>query len=300
MKWVDPLKTRWSCIDAHGGNDELSTPGGDAGEFLLHLGQLKNKINPDQVEGLLNGFLKSDRTSFYMHTNSRAEKNLLLSLQSKYGKHRYPDTFDIEHPLPSQHAEILKEVIKPENVGCDHIQFLLQQPADYGVPLSLTQAFIQSYFRGLWSDISRTNFEYRRHDYQHGNAVNMNARDSNVIIVKISDKFVNQRDQCRGLLPTLTPSTDLASSIVMTGQNEVMSGVRGRLYRYFANAVGMSESDLNQLNALASKQSALTLAKIAHNVPVCQLRLTKYSTSQIIQDASGHFNTPVDPDMISN
>eukprot|EP01133_Synstelium_polycarpum_P016327 gene16327-19422_t len=248
MKWVDPKKTPWSCIDGRSSTDELGTPGGDSGEFLLMLGQLKNKINAAQVEGFLNGFIHSDRTSFYLHTNDKAEKTLLATLQSKYGKQKYPDTFDIARPTPSHYKELLQEVIKPEHIGCDHIKQLVLQPADYGVPLALTQAFIQAYFKGLWSDISRTKFEYRRHEYSHDS--DSVHQEKNVLVMKMSE-----------------------------------------------NAAGMTQEDLNQLVVLAEKQTSLTLAKVANGVPMCHLRFTKYSTSQLVQ-AAGHWQSPVDIDNV--
>eukprot|EP01133_Synstelium_polycarpum_P014799 gene14799-17497_t len=254
MRWIDPKKTQWSCIEGHNTKDELATPGGDSGEFLLMLSLLKDKIDPSQVGGLLNGFLAVNKIPFYMHTGDQAEANLLASLQAKFGKTRFPDTFDIEHPTPSQQKDILEEIANPDNIGCGHLRLIVQKPDEYGVPLNISQSFIQAYFRGLWADVSRTHFEYRRHDLESSESTNI--PEKNILLIKVSDKFVTNGDR-------------------------------------------FSAADLADLPNQAAHHLNLTISALSRGVPTCQVRFTKFSSSNMVKQ-NGQVLPPVDTDNVPN
>ncbi len=79
--FVDPSSTHWTCTDGIAGEEALSTPGGDSGEFLmglaLYAAEMK-KFYPDyelskhEVHDMFKEFLGSidESRSFYMHMDA--------------------------------------------------------------------------------------------------------------------------------------------------------------------------------------------------------------------------------------
>eukprot|EP01133_Synstelium_polycarpum_P002269 gene2269-2571_t len=282
LRWVDAKTAEWSCIDGRGTEGELGTPGGDSGEFLLMLALLKDRVKPEDVQTLLDEFIvTTPNDKFYLHTDDHTLDHLRETLQAKYGKDLYGDNFDITLPdTPAHEEQILEELVKPENIGCGHIKLIAKMPADYELPIELTEAFIRAYFRGLWNDTANHNLNFHIHDF-----VTLYAGHTEKAVYNI---------KCKGLLPTIVPNpNDEKNTVfVLEGNHEVMEGVRGRLFNYFATKYPLTNVDLLELDRLASKHLGITADKLAKGLPTYDIKFTQFSLSQLVQDGSA----PVDND----
>ncbi len=144
---------RFSCVDGRDERGLVSTPGGDAGEFLLLLAALEEAtgeaLDDDAVARAL--VLRIDRFGdFYMHTDAHAFKALMTTndadMQDPKG------WFDsLHHAEPSRRETLLEHLVDPAHIGCGHIRLMLQRSAEYGIRAELVRSFLRAFYR-LWWD----------------------------------------------------------------------------------------------------------------------------------------------------
>merc|ERR1711918_217510 len=48
-------------------------------------------------------------------------------------------------------AELLEVIVKPENVGCRHLKFMLQKPAEYQTKAEVVQMGIRAFHQVMWN-----------------------------------------------------------------------------------------------------------------------------------------------------
>jgi len=144
---------RFSCVDGRDERGLVTTPGGDAGEFLLLLAALEQAtgavLDDDAVARAL--VLRIDRFGdFYMHTDAHAFESLMAANDADM---QNPEVwFDsLHHAEPRERDALLEHLVDPAHVGCGHIRLMLQRSDEYGIRTELVRSFLRSFYR-LWWD----------------------------------------------------------------------------------------------------------------------------------------------------
>ncbi|KAL4434746.1 hypothetical protein ABPG74_017166 [Tetrahymena malaccensis] len=150
LQFVNPKEYYFMGLDGRNTEPCLSTPGGDAGEFILALfiyeGMLqKRQLDQNSVDAFFKSYLQYMKSQkFYFATDDEAifhmerETGLSISIDS------------LKNPSESNKADLLNALIKAENQGDRHIKNLLKNPDLYNIRPEIVQMFIKSFFNVLW------------------------------------------------------------------------------------------------------------------------------------------------------
>ena len=130
----------------------LSTPGGDAGEFILGLfvyEGMTRELSQQQIDSILEEYLRDmKKDKFYMCTDddaiSHLENELGMSLSINI----------LRQPPRQDQRDLIKALIKADNQGDRHLKNLLKNPNLYSIRKELVQMFLISFFKILWNDSS--------------------------------------------------------------------------------------------------------------------------------------------------
>merc|ERR1711988_32559 len=141
-------QTPFSNVEGRVNHPVLGTMGGDSGEFLLGLNAYEalmgKPLTDFQVATLLSDFLMSvDKPIFYLQTDQMALLNLCRTLKFCLPKDR------LDNPPTHVMSTLREELVKPENIGCQHLRHLITDPG-FGTRPGLVTAFIKAYFNLLW------------------------------------------------------------------------------------------------------------------------------------------------------
>ena len=147
-----------SCVDGRDGDAVLGTPGGDAGEYLLHLAGIERstgiQLSADELSPLLERFMLHFGT-FYMHTDRGALETLATALAADEAFADVAgDSNQVEALIrePGERGEkLLPYLLDPAHVGCGHLRLILQNPEEYAVRRELAEAFLSAVFRAWWA-----------------------------------------------------------------------------------------------------------------------------------------------------
>lgn len=142
--------TPFSCLDGRHSKPVISTPGGDAGEFILALSVYEDlissgkKLTQKQVDIFLAEYLKLMRpNSFYMCTDDISVSHLEKELQI--------EGLNIKNPRKDQVKDLIDLLLKPENVGDLHIKMLLKHPDQFSIRKELVEMFLRSFYKIFWN-----------------------------------------------------------------------------------------------------------------------------------------------------
>jgi len=149
LEWAQIGQHFFSDIDGRSEEKILGTPGGDLGEFILALDayadESKTTLDQATTTGLLMQYLTTmSRVKFYMSTSEHAHENMTSSSGCR--------NLDISDPPEDKKAELLELMVKPENVGCRHLKFMLQKPAEYQLKgVETVQMGIRAFHQVMWN-----------------------------------------------------------------------------------------------------------------------------------------------------
>lgn len=169
----DPGSVRWvklaafllhgkrSCVDGRDDKGVIGTPGGDAGELLLSLAAAEavrgEPFSDDDVRRVLRDHLDTFGR-FYMHSDMHAMNTLIVDGLRKdprvvpHVEHVWePEEWRAFHRSPPEEVReaLLEHLVKPANMGCGHLRFVLTQP-DYGVREGLSRAVLRAFHELRW------------------------------------------------------------------------------------------------------------------------------------------------------
>jgi hypothetical protein len=157
-----------SCVDGREPDAVLGTPGGDAGEYLVHLAAIEAltgvEIPDDEIPEVFQRFLKHFGR-FYMHTDTHALENLRKAVVADKAIDAAPADLAAAEKLvrtPGKLAEaLLPHVLAADNIGCGHLKLIVKNPEEYGVRPQLARKFLETVFRAIWAggDIDYTVLE---------------------------------------------------------------------------------------------------------------------------------------------
>ena len=150
LSYVHIPYTSFKCLDGRHNKPTLSTPGGDAGEFINALSVYEDllinnstKLTQGQVDIFLSEYLKQMKpNTFHMCTDDEAVSHLEKEL--------HIEGFNIFHPRIQSIPQLYDLIIKPENVGDLHLKMMLKYPEQFAVRKEIVEMFIRSYYKILW------------------------------------------------------------------------------------------------------------------------------------------------------
>eukprot|EP01133_Synstelium_polycarpum_P010868 gene10868-12662_t len=249
------------------------------------LALVQEKVPVEEVGHLYSEFVDLGPVPFYMHTDREALGHLLTTLQTRYGRKKYPDDFDVTRLTRKQYKhrnEILNELVKPYHIGCHHIALMLQHHDVYHVPIAHIEAFIRSFYSALWEERSgakQRKWKWNDPRFRQQLEILEGGHDEDSILnILVSDEHVVEVDECVLLQPLVTPWTSYGTAYITTGVEELYHGIRGRLARFFAIRFNIDlRTLLHQANDLSDTHSAFTLSNDASELPEYQVNIIKYS-----------------------
>merc|ERR1712054_41428 len=258
LEWAHIGQQFFSDIDGRSEEKILGTPGGDIAEFILALDvyQEESKSTVDQATatGLLMQYLTTmSRVKFYMSTSEHAHENVTSSSGCR--------NLDISDPPEDKKAELLELIVKPENVGCRHLKFMLQKPAEYQTKAENVQMGIRAFHQVMWN---KTFAGHTKLCY---------------ILLKGAHKekaFVNvevaQHCQDQGFAPLISPQTCYNSMYV----NHPMAVIkfRAELAHFMAQKnSALAQAMIVKMNDKGTVQLAKTASAVLKGYPVFTIKL---------------------------
>jgi hypothetical protein len=258
LEWAQIGQHFFSDIDGRSEEKILGTPGGDIAEFILALDvyQEESKSTVDQATatGLLMQYVTTmSRVKFYMSTSEHAHENVTSSSGCR--------NLDISDPPEDKKAELMELIVKPENVGCRHLKFMLQQPANYQTKAESVQMGIRAFHQVMWN---KTFAGHTKLCY---------------ILLKGAHKekaFVNvevaQHCQDQGFAPLISPQTCYNSMYV----NHPMAVIkfRAELAHFLAQKnSALAQAMIVKMNDKGTVQLAKTASAVLKGYPVFTVKL---------------------------
>lgn len=142
------------CLDGRSDDALLSAPGGDLGEFILALKVLEDtagrRLAQFDVDTLLvNTLAVESRQAFRACTDTPAIEKLFKAV----GLGQLHDPFMLKNPSNYVREALLNQLSVPDNVGDEHIRFMLLHPLLYQVRRDLTSMALKSFFRVMWNEL---------------------------------------------------------------------------------------------------------------------------------------------------
>jgi hypothetical protein len=158
-----PLEpNHFSCIDGRHDDEIVATPAGDMGIFLssafLYINgtATRHDFSLSRLKVLLSDFIRTFRsktTRFYYHTDEHSVHDTVKALKEKHGMadaaaDKYKHVCDADFTPPANETEtILKLLSDPPYMGCGHVKYMAQNPAEYGIT---NGTFVTNTVRALW------------------------------------------------------------------------------------------------------------------------------------------------------
>ena len=135
------------CLDGRAKTENMYTPGGDAGEFILALIVYEDltdqTLSQEKVEEYLNAYLECmTPNSFIMCQDEHAVDHLEKELDV--------EGLDLHNPHSDQHESIIDSLKSHENQGDQHLSLLLQHPDLYSIEPTIVKHFIEAFYNILW------------------------------------------------------------------------------------------------------------------------------------------------------
>lgn len=268
-----------SCVDGREPDAILGTPGGDAGEYLVHIAAIEALTGaqlPDaRVPEVFARFMRHFGR-FYMHTDSHAMENLRQALVADAAFPVSPADLAATEALvrsPGAHADaLLPHVLTPDNVGCGHLKLILKHPEQYGVRPGLANAFITAVFRALWAGAD-IDYVVLQGGHAEGAVVQVStggATHAHTQVPKVAP--LSEGEQMFVQHPDVVAWLRNQMAIFLGGAEPLLEGVD---IAAFAKAV----------DQLANQQLGATLGHLAKGLPLYQAQVTESGTVAVSGDA---------------
>lgn len=264
-----------SCVDGRETGAVLGTPGGDAGEYLVALAtieKLTGKAIPDnEIPEVFARFL-GNFGRFYMHTDSHAMENLAADLAKDPTFAKLAGDVARTEALVRQPGSLgdalLPYLLRPANVGCGHLKLILLHPEAYGVRKGLTERFLETVFRAIWSGAD-INYVVLQGGHAEGAVVQITAGKSKHAYTRV---------------PMVAPCVDGQQMFV--NHPKVVGWMRAQMAHFLVDEEPLlrdvdPHAFAEAVNALAGVQLGETLGHLAKGLPVYQARVTEAGVVQI-------------------
>lgn len=124
------------CVDGRNHRCVTGAPGGNAGLLILLLAaweEISGKaLDAAQIDGLFGRYL-DQFGSFYLHSDREAEDRYQAAGEALKG-HAHPEA-------------LLELRLRPEHLGCAHLQGMMEDPVGYGVRPGLARSVLRAFHR---------------------------------------------------------------------------------------------------------------------------------------------------------
>lgn len=188
-----------SCVDGREGKGVISTPGGNAGEFVLMIQAAENisgkSLSNAEVATFFNQYLEKFG-KFYMHSDEHAVHHIQHALEGDTRFSGVNLVEAIQNGLPNDpemQAALLDQLATPDNMGCGHLKLMITQAETYGVRDGVVQAMVRAYFTELWAGNQDVELQMLPGDHLEGAVVNVTFGEP--------DRELSDED----LVPTIAP-----------------------------------------------------------------------------------------------
>jgi len=265
LEWGKVSDGHFSCLGTIVGDKVLSTPGGDAGEFLLALKVFEEltgyQLRQRHVSAYLKSFLeKSSKNMFSFCTTKAAQAALMESVGGEV---------DIMNPPVTMVRSLWDQVIMPDNIGCTHFKLALERAAEYEVRPELTQMLIRAFYMIMWN---------KEHPQFGSASEKLNLIVTEYDIVETPPKgminmLTGTHCLAQGLAPLLAPKLESGDAMFINHYDSVQV-MRHELARYFVALVRDRFSALNEItmlsrmNVVGRHQLQRTVLYLTKDIPV--------------------------------
>jgi hypothetical protein len=266
LTWVKVQDTAFSCLGSVSTDKVLSTPGGDAGEFLLALKVFEEltgyQLRQRHVSAYLKSFLeKSSKTQFSFCTTKKAQATLSESVGA--------GEVNVLNPPVTLVRSLWDQVIMPDAVGDVHFKLALERAAEYEVRPELTQMLIRAFYMIMWN---------KEHPQFGSAAQKLNLRISQHDIIESPPKglinlLTGTHCLAQGLAPLIQPKLESGDAVFVNHYDSVQV-MRHELARYFVALVRDRFSALNEItmlsrmNVVGRHQLQRTVLYLTKDIPV--------------------------------
>jgi len=265
LEWAKVADGTFHCLGTVVGTEVLSTPGGDAGEFLLALKVFEEltgyALRQRHVSAYLKSFLeKSSKNQFTFCTTKSAQAALMESVGGEV---------DIMNPPVTMVRSLWDQVIMPDNIGCTHFKLAMERAAEYEVRPELTQMLIRAFYMIMWN---------KEHP-QFGSAsdkLNLVVSDFDPVETKpagLINMLTGTHCLAQGLAPLMAPKLESGNAMYINHYDSVQV-LRHELSRYFVALVRDRFSALNEItmlsrmNVVGRHQLQRTVLYLTKDIPV--------------------------------
>jgi hypothetical protein len=277
----DPGSVRWvklaafllhgkrSCVDGRDDKGVIGTPGGDAGELMLALAAAETvrgrPFDDAEVERVFLDHLDTFGR-FYMHSDTHAMNKLIVEglrqdpritpfIEKVYEPAEWR-AFHTNPPEPVQEA-LLEHLVRPENMGCGHLRFVLTQP-EYGVRPELAHAVLRAFHRARWAGAPEVEWVVLGGEHVEGAVIE---------VVLCSELHSYTR------IPLVSPQVDGLQMFV--SHPEVTAHLRRETASFLVETGVVPEEDeerlLAEITARGDRQLGATLGRLANGLPIFRL-----------------------------
>ena len=163
---------------------------------------------------------------------------------------------------------LLPYLLRPANVGCGHLKLILLHPEAYGVRKGLTERFLETVFRAIWSGAD-INYVVLQGGHAEGAVVQITAGKSKHAYTRV---------------PMVAPCVDGQQMFV--NHPKVVGWMRAQMAHFLVDEEPLlrdvdPHAFAEAVNALAGVQLGETLGHLAKGLPVYQARVTEAGVVQI-------------------
>lgn len=234
LDYVHVTNTEFTCMDGRHPNPVLSTPGGDAGEFILALSIYEDivgndfQLDQDKVTKLLGSYLKFMSTKkFDMCTDDEAISHLEKRVDVI--------GFSLVNPQAQLRKELFKYIVEPENIGDLHLRAMLKSPESYNIRKEIPEMFIRSFYSILWNTNNDLSTKLQ--------LTVLNGHHSESGFVEVRSENACQKAELAPLIPTKNKKVS-----VFVNHLDAISIRRKQLAQFF------SDSKLHHLDSVSEER----------------------------------------------
>lgn len=275
VRWVKLaaflLHGKRSCVDGRDDLGVIGTPGGDAGELLLGLASVERvtgrALDDRDVLRVLERQIDTFGR-FYMHSDTGAMNRLILDHLRKDDRIA-PFITSVDqpeewrawqmNPPPALRAALLEHLVQPDVMGCGHLKFAMTDEASYGVRPGLATAFLRAFHTLRWAGAPEIEWVILGGEHVEG---------------AVASVVVEGGLHTYTRIPLVSPT--VAGTQMFVNHPQVTAFLRKEtatfLVQHGLASPGAEATLATTIETLGAQQMGATLARLAKDLPVFELR----------------------------
>ena len=234
LDWAKVSSSSFSCVDGRRKDNLLSTPGADAGEFILALHiyssyfAAKTKLDFNKVNKMFIRYVQTmEAPHFIMCTDDSATSHISQQLSI--------EGLDLLKPRKTTRKRLLQSLLEPDNIGDMHLRLMLKNANMYNVDPELIKMFLRAYFLNLWEGDIKSKLKL---------VLLVGAHEEKGFIEIRSNAICTQEN----LAPLMSPMHEGKSMFV--NHIDAIQVRRAQLAYFFATAVNMHSDPISTVSSI--------------------------------------------------